>query len=122
MARSQVWYNDSTALPVRAGTYNVMVEIASSENFSAVKRMNIGSFTINKRTISLDTTALKVVDKICNGRDDDARISGLAFSNLPEGIGTERGHGLHALDTVRICRSWRGRDGYSYTLRIKITR
>lgn len=27
-----VWYNDSTALPVRAGTYNVTVEIASSEN------------------------------------------------------------------------------------------
>lgn len=80
-----VWYNDSTALPVRAGTYNVAVEIASSENFSAVKRMNIGSFTINKRTISLDTTALKVADKTCNGRDDDARISGLAFSNLPEG-------------------------------------
>lgn len=80
-----VWYNDSTALPVRAGTYNVAVEIASSENFSAVKRMNIGSFTINKRTISLDTTVLKIEDKTCNGRDDDARISGLAFSNLPEG-------------------------------------
>ena len=80
-----VWYNDSTALPVRAGTYNVAVEIASSENFSAVQRMNIGSFTINQRTISLDTTALKIEDKTCNGRDDDARISGLAFSNLPEG-------------------------------------
>ena len=80
-----VWYNDSTALPVRAGTYNVAVEIASSENFSAVQRMNIGSFTINKRTISLNTTALKIEDKTCNGRDDDARISGLAFSNLPEG-------------------------------------
>lgn len=80
-----VWYNDSIALPVRAGTYNVAVEIASSENFSAVKRMNIGSFTINKRTISLDTIALKVADKTCNGRDDDARISGLSFSNLPEG-------------------------------------
>lgn len=86
-----VWYNDSTALPVRAGTYNVTVEIASSENFSAVKRMNIGSFTINKRTISLDTTALKVVDKTCNGRDDDARISGLAFSNLPEGTALSEG-------------------------------
>lgn len=80
-----VWYNDSTALPVCAGTYNVAVEIASSENFSAVKRMNIGSFTINKRVISLNTTALKIEDKTCNGRDDDARISGLAFSNLPEG-------------------------------------
>ena len=86
-----VWYNDSTALPVRAGTYNVTVEIASSENFSAVKRMNIGSFTINKRTISLNTTALKVVDKTCNGRDDDARISGLAFSNLPEGTALSEG-------------------------------
>lgn len=86
-----VWYNDSTALPVRAGTYNVAVEIASSENFSAVKRMNIGSFTINKRTISLNTTALKVVDKTCNGRDDDARISGLAFSNLPEGTALSEG-------------------------------
>ena len=86
-----VWYNDSTALPVRAGTYNVAVEIASSENFSAVKRMNIGSFTINKRTISLDTTALKVADKTCNGRDDDARISGLAFSNLPEGAALSEG-------------------------------
>lgn len=80
-----VWYNDSTALPVCAGTYNVTVEIASSENFSAVKRMNIGSFTINKRVISLDTTTLKIEDKTCNGRDDDARISGLSFSNLPEG-------------------------------------
>ena len=111
-----VWYNGSAALPVCAGTYNVAVGIASSDNFSAVERMNIGSFTINKRTISLDTTALKVADKTCNGRDDDARISGLAFSNLPEGHGTERGHGLHALDTVCICRSWRvGRDGYSYT-------
>ena len=68
-----VWYNDSTALPVCAGTYNVTVEIASSENFSAVKRMNIGSFTINKRVISLDTTTLKIEDKTCNGRDDDAR-------------------------------------------------
>ena len=86
-----VGYNDSTALPVRAGTYNVTVEIASSENFSAVKRMNIGSFTINKRTISLDTTALKVADKTCNGRDDDARISGLAFSNLPEGTALSEG-------------------------------
>lgn len=86
-----VWYNDSTALPVRAGTYNVTVEIASSENFSAVKRMNIGSFTINKRTIFLDTTALKVADKTCNGRDDDARISGLAFSNLPEGAALSEG-------------------------------
>ena len=86
-----VWYNDSTALPVRAGTYNVAVEIASSENFSAVKRMNIGSFTINKRTISLNTTALKVADKTCNGRDDDARISGLAFSNLPEGAALSEG-------------------------------
>ena len=86
-----VWYNDSTALPVRAGTYNVTVEIALSENFSAVKRMNIGSFTINKRTISLDTTALKVADKTCNGRDDDARISGLAFSNLPEGAALSEG-------------------------------
>lgn len=86
-----VWYNDSTALPVCAGTYNVAVEIASSENFSAVKRMNIGSFTINKRTISLDTTALKVVDKTCNGRDNDARISGLAFSNLPEGTALSEG-------------------------------
>ena len=86
-----VWYNDSTALPVRAGTYNVAVEIASSENFSAVKRMNIGSFTINKRTISLDTTALKVADKTCNGRDDDARISGLAFSNLQEGAALSEG-------------------------------
>lgn len=86
-----VWYNDSTALPVCAGTYNVTVEIASSENFSAVKRMNIGSFTINKRTISLDTTALKVADKTCNGRDDDARISGLAFSNLPEGAALSEG-------------------------------
>lgn len=86
-----VWYNDSTALPVRAGTYNVAVEIASSENFSAVQRMNIGSFTINKRTISLDTTALKVADKTCNGRDDDARISGLAFSNLPEGAALSEG-------------------------------
>lgn len=86
-----VWYNDSTALPVRAGTYNVAVEIASSENFSVVKRMNIGSFTINKRTISLDTTALKVADKTCNGRDDDARISGLAFSNLPEGAALSEG-------------------------------
>ena len=86
-----VWYNDSTALPVRAGPYNVAVEIASSENFSAVKRMNIGSFTINKRTISLDTTALKVADKTCNGRDDDARISGLAFSNLPEGAALSEG-------------------------------
>ena len=86
-----VWYNDSTALPVRAGTYNVTVEIASSENFSAVKRMNIGSFTINKRTIFLDTIALKVADKTCNGRDDDARISGLAFSNLPEGAALSEG-------------------------------
>ena len=86
-----VWYNDSTALPVCAGTYNVTVEIASSENFSAVKRMNIGSFTINKRTISLDTTALEVADKTCNGRDDDARISGLAFSNLPEGTALSEG-------------------------------
>ena len=86
-----VWYNDSTALPVRAGTYNVTVEIASSENFSAVKRMNIGSFTINKRTISLDTIALKVADKTCNGRDDDARIRGLAFSNLPEGAALSEG-------------------------------
>lgn len=80
-----VWYNDSTALPVRAGTYNVAVGIASSDNFSAVERVNVGSFTINKRTISLDTTALKVADKTCNGRDDDARISGLSFSNLLEG-------------------------------------
>ena len=86
-----VWYNDSIALPVRAGTYNVAVEIASSENFSAVKRMNIGSFTINKRIISLNTTALKVADKTCNGRDDDARISGLAFSNLPEGAALSEG-------------------------------
>ena len=86
-----VWYNDSTALPVRAGTYNVTVEIASSENFSAVQRMNIGSFTINQRTISLDTTALKIEDKTCNGRDDDARISGLAFSNLPEGAALSEG-------------------------------
>ena len=86
-----VWYNDSTALPVRAGTYNVAVEIASSENFSAVKRMDIGSFTINKRTISLDTIALKVANKTCNGRDDDARISGLAFSNLPEGAALSEG-------------------------------
>lgn len=86
-----VWYNDSTALPVRVGTYNVAVEIASSENFSAVKRMDIGSFTINKRTISLDTIALKVADKTCNGRDDDARISGLAFSNLPEGAALSEG-------------------------------
>lgn len=86
-----VWYNDSTALPVRAGTYNVTVEIASNENFSAVQRMNIGSFTINQRTISLDTTALKIEDKTCNGRDDDARISGLAFSNLPEGASLSEG-------------------------------
>ena len=86
-----VWYNDSTALPVRAGTYNVTVEIASSENFSVVKRMNIGSFTINKRVISLNTTALKIEDKTCNGRDDDARISGLAFSNLPEGAALSEG-------------------------------
>ena len=86
-----VWYNDSTALPVRAGTYNVAVEIASSENFSAVKRMNIGSFTINKRIIFLNTTALKVADKTCNGRNDDARISGLAFSNLPEGAALSEG-------------------------------
>lgn len=86
-----VWYNDSTALPVRAGTYNVAVEIASSENFSAVKRMNIGSFTINKRVISLNTTALKIENKTCNGRDDDARISGLAFSNLPEGAALSEG-------------------------------
>ena len=86
-----VWYNDSIALPVRAGTYNVAVEIASSENFSAVKRMNIGSFTINKRIISLNTTALKVADKTCNGRNDDARISGLAFSNLPEGAALSKG-------------------------------
>lgn len=86
-----VYYNGSTNLPVHAGTYNVAVEIASSENFSAVKRMNIGSFTINKRTISLDTTALKVADKTCNGRDDDARISGLAFSNLPEGAALSEG-------------------------------
>ena len=86
-----VWYNDSTALPVCAGTYNVAVEIASSENFSAVKRMNIGSFTINKRVISLNTTALKIEDKTCNGRDDDARISGLAFSNLPEGAALSEG-------------------------------
>lgn len=94
-----VWYNDSTALPVRAGTYNVTVEIASSENFSAVKRVNIGSFTINKRIIYLNTTALKVADKTCNGRDDDARISGLAFSNLPEGA---------ALSEARITRSRHG--------------
>ena len=86
-----VWYNDSTALPVRAGTYNVAVEIASSENFSAVERVNIGSFTINKRVISLNTTALKIEDKTCNGRDDDARISGLAFSNLPEGAALSEG-------------------------------
>ena len=86
-----VWYNDSTALPVRAGTYNVAVEIASSENFSAVKRMNIGSFTINKRTISLDTTVLEIEDKTCNGRDNDARISGLAFSNLPEDTALSEG-------------------------------
>ena len=86
-----VWYNDSTALPVCAGTYNVAVGIASSDNFSAVKRMNIGSFTINKRTISLNTTALKVADKTCNGRNDDARISGLAFSNLPEGEALSEG-------------------------------
>lgn len=86
-----VWYNDSTALPVCAGTYNVTVEIASSENFSAVKRMNIGSSTINKRVISLDTTTLKIEDKTCNGRDDDARISGLSFSNLPEGAALSEG-------------------------------
>lgn len=86
-----VWYNDSTALPVHAGTYNVAVEIASSANFSAVKRMDIDSFTINKRTISLDTTALKIADKTYNGRDDDARISGLAFSNLPEGEALSEG-------------------------------
>nr|WP_243148233.1 S-layer homology domain-containing protein [Butyricicoccus sp. BIOML-A1] len=86
-----VYYNGSTALPVHAGTYNVVVEIASSENFSAVERMNIGSFTINKRTISLNATALKIEDKTCNGRDDDARISGLAFSNLPEGAALSEG-------------------------------
>ena len=86
-----VWYNDSTALPVCAGTYSVTVGIASSDNFSAVERVNIGSFTINKRTISLNTTALKIEDKTCNGRDDDARISGLAFSNLPEGAALSEG-------------------------------
>lgn len=86
-----VWYNDSTALPVHAGTYNVAGEIASSENFSAVERMNIGCFAINKRAIFLDTTALKVADKTYNGRDDDARISGLAFSNLPEGAALSEG-------------------------------
>lgn len=86
-----VWYNDSTALPVCAGTYNVAVGIASSDNFSTVERVNIGSFTINKRIISLNTTALKVADKTCNGRDDDARISGLAFSNLPEGAALSEG-------------------------------
>ena len=86
-----VWYNDSTALPVCAGTYNVAVGIASSDNFSAVERVNIGSFTINKRVISLNTIALKIEDKTCNGRDDDARISGLAFSNLPEGAALSEG-------------------------------
>ena len=53
--------------------------------------MNIGSFTINKRVISLNTTALKIENKTCNGRDDDARISGLAFSNLPEGAALSEG-------------------------------
>lgn len=86
-----VWYNDSTALPVCAGTYNVAVGIASSDNFSAVEQVNIGSFTINKRVISLNTIALKIEDKTCNGRDDDARISGLAFSNLPEGAALSEG-------------------------------
>ncbi len=80
-----VYYNNSTALPVNAGTYSVAVEIASSDNFSAVERTNIGSFAISKRMISLDTTALKVADKTYNGRDDDAQISGLTFGNLPEG-------------------------------------
>ena len=36
--------------------------------------------------ISLDTTALKVADKTYNGRDDDAQVSGLAFSNLLDGV------------------------------------
>ena len=86
-----VYYNGSAALPVNAGTYNVTTEIASSRNFSAVEQVDIGSFTINKRTILLDTTALKVADKTYNGRADDAQISGLTFSNLPEGVSLHEG-------------------------------
>ena len=86
-----VYYNGSTDLPVNTGTYNVVAEIASSRNFSAVEQVDIGSFAINKRTISLDTTTLKVADKTYNGRADDAQISGLAFSNLPDGATLREG-------------------------------
>ena len=112
-----VWYNDSTALPVHAGTYNVAVEIASSDNFSAVKRMDIGSFTINRRTISLDTTALKIDnDKTYNGRDDDAQISGLAFSNLPDGAVLSEGTDYTLATRYASAEAGReGRDDCSYT-------
>ena len=109
-----IWYNDQHGCRF-IPELNVAVRLSSDS--TAVKRMDISSLqSIGAR--SLDTTALKIADKTYNGRDDDAQISGLAFSNLPDGAVLSEGHRITSLRATHLLKPARGRrDDCSYTYR-----
>ena len=83
-----VRYNGKTDRPASAGEYEVTLDFAEGDNFSAATGVPCGTIKVEPRTIGIDYahSTLAVADKTYNGRRDDVVLSGeLAFTNVVAG-------------------------------------
>ncbi|MCL2718726.1 MAG: alpha-amylase family glycosyl hydrolase, partial [Lachnospiraceae bacterium] len=58
MGTITVKYNNSTDIPVNAGSYQVTVDIAEGSEFSAITGLPLGNYTIDEKTLTVTPNAL----------------------------------------------------------------
>lgn len=77
-----VKYNGSTAVPVKAGTYNVTADIAKGTVYGAVTGLSLGTYTISKIDMS-QVKSITISDMIWTGKQlkpTKFKIDGVEFS------------------------------------------
>jgi hypothetical protein len=70
-----VKYNNSDAKPTNAGTYTVTVDVAEGSNFAAISGLQLGTFTIDRRTPEAADFSVSPEDTTYNGTRQGVTVS-----------------------------------------------
>ena len=73
-----VKYNGSTEIPVNAGTYNVTVDIATGANYDSATDMQIGTYTITKKNVTVENFDYVLTAKDYNTQEQPIEVTAKA--------------------------------------------
>ena len=73
-----VKYNGSTEVPVNAGTYNVTVDIATGANYDSATDMQIGTYTITKKNVTVENFDYVLTAKDYNTQEQPIEVTAKA--------------------------------------------